>query len=224
MAYRVGSDLWFCRFGHSLIFLDVHEDRYFQLPASQARSFISRIAGRRTSDSRVAPAHTSVEESTPSDPRLELRTIKSPTRSALEHHSLQPRLRPGLTLEVSTALFSTFLQLKVRSLQDVLSGMLRCKDKCTSTPNPPAHDLHELQAMEAARSFSRARLLVPIEPSCLLDSIALSNFLARRGMDSSLVFGVTCNPFSAHSWVQVSDIVLNDSVGSARSYTPIGIF
>jgi hypothetical protein len=48
-------------------------------------------------------------------------------------------------------------------------------------------------------------------------------FLARRGLYANLVFAVTTDPFAAHCWAQVDDLVLNDSVGNAQSYTPIRI-
>ena len=58
---------------------------------------------------------------------------------------------------------------------------------------------------------------------CLLDSIALVRFLARRGLYAQLVFGVTDDPFSAHCWVQAGDLVLNDTVGDVSAHTPIRV-
>ena len=40
-------------------------------------------------------------------------------------------------------------------------------------------------------------------------------------MHANLVFGVTGDPFSAHCWVQVDELVLNDTLGNANAYTPI---
>jgi hypothetical protein len=57
----------------------------------------------------------------------------------------------------------------------------------------------------------------------LLDSLAMVMFLAKRGLHASIVIGVTSAPFSAHCWVQTGDLVLNDTVGNARAFTPIRV-
>jgi hypothetical protein len=72
-----------------------------------------------------------------------------------------------------------------------------------------------------ARRFLAARQLVPAPPSCLSDSLALHRFMSRRGIATDLVIGVKLHPFGAHSWVQDGDLVLNDAVGTARTFTPI---
>ena len=75
--------------------------------------------------------------------------------------------------------------------------------------------------LKAAETFRRARLYVPIETCCLLDSLSLIDFLSRRRLPARLVFGVTSDPFAAHCWVQAGEWVLNDLVGNVIAHTPI---
>ncbi len=71
--------------------------------------------------------------------------------------------------------------------------------------------------------FRLARPYIPIKPNCLLDSLALAKFLARRNLYADVVFGVTSDPFSAHCWLQTGTVVVNDSVGNVDTYTPIRV-
>jgi len=57
--------------------------------------------------------------------------------------------------------------------------------------------------------------------ACLRDSMTVIEFLARYDMYPKWVFGVTMNPFTAHSWVQAGSIVVNDSVDHVNRFTPI---
>ena len=41
------------------------------------------------------------------------------------------------------------------------------------------------------------------------------------GGGADWVFAVKGAPFAAHCWIQLGDIVLNDSVENVRAYTPI---
>lgn len=79
--------------------------------------------------------------------------------------------------------------------------------------------------VEALRSatldFLAARRFLPIQPRCLLDSVALLDFLSRRGLDADLVFGVIPRPFSAHCWLQVGAVALNDELDNLVGRAPI---
>lgn len=72
-----------------------------------------------------------------------------------------------------------------------------------------------------ATGFATVRRLIPVEPVCLLDSLALADFLHRRGAAPAFVFAVSTAPFSAHCWLQVGDLVINDHLERALAHTPI---
>lgn len=56
---------------------------------------------------------------------------------------------------------------------------------------------------------------------CLFDSMVLSVFLTKNEVPCTLVIGVATKPFVAHSWVQIGEWVLNDTVEYVQMFTPI---
>lgn len=222
MDSRACKELWFCRFADAVIVLDVRRDRYFQMSPPQACALLQSEAGNEVLEPAAYP-ESALRDRFPSRASMARRHIMPrPARSALEFPSTPQRLALKTIIDTGAAVSSALVRLKTATFSNALSSLSRCKARYASCSAPDAAS--ELQLVEAARSFNRARLLIPIEPSCLLDSLALSAFLARKGLPSTLVVGVTCNPFSAHSWVQSGDLVLNDTVGGCSLYTPIGIF
>jgi hypothetical protein len=77
-----------------------------------------------------------------------------------------------------------------------------------------------LQRLFSAFAHCRA-LLYTASGECLLDSLAVHDFLSRFGIASSLVVGVRTCPFSAHAWIQVGPCVVNDIAEIVRAYEPI---
>jgi hypothetical protein len=130
------------------------------------------------------------------------------------------RLPSSMVPVVFWAVLSTRRQLRKGRLGGLIDALIASRRKTAVRPAPGAP---KASVLEATHDFRRARLYVPVETSCLLDSLSLVMFLARRGLYANLVFAVTTDPFAAHCWAQVDDLVLNDSVGNAQSYTPIRI-
>jgi hypothetical protein len=55
-----------------------------------------------------------------------------------------------------------------------------------------------------ARAVARTLPLLPGETRCLMRSLVLSGLLARRGLDSRLLIGVSPgDSFGAHAWVEL---------------------
>lgn len=84
---------------------------------------------------------------------------------------------------------------------------------------PPREDPEA--AVEAGRRFWTLMPYLPIEGECLVRSALLIRFLRRQGLRADWVFGVRLCPFTAHCWVQVGDVCLNDDVERLVAYTPI---
>jgi hypothetical protein len=78
-------------------------------------------------------------------------------------------------------------------------------------------------AREAALKFSRIRVwFFGRTDKCLLNSFALSEFLALYGLHTQWIFGVSVSPtFSAHCWLQLGHTVVNDSCYHVLKFTPI---
>jgi hypothetical protein len=82
-------------------------------------------------------------------------------------------------------------------------------------------DRNPLRVAQASRAFWRMAPWLPIEGECLVRSAVLMRFLRRRGLEADWVFGVRLWPFTAHCWVQLDGVCLNDDVERLTSYTPI---
>ncbi|MBJ7483472.1 lasso peptide biosynthesis B2 protein [Brevundimonas sp.] len=74
---------------------------------------------------------------------------------------------------------------------------------------------------DAARAFWRIAPWLPQEGECLVRSALLMSYLRRSGLSADWVFGIRLWPFSAHCWVQIDDVCLNDDVERLAAYTPI---
>ncbi|MGL6188240.1 MAG: lasso peptide biosynthesis B2 protein [Holosporales bacterium] len=59
------------------------------------------------------------------------------------------------------------------------------------------------------------------QKTCLLDSVALLYLLSAYNFSSDLIVGVKDEPFEAHCWLQVDDVVLNDSIEKVAAFSPI---
>jgi hypothetical protein len=82
-----------------------------------------------------------------------------------------------------------------------------------------AHD--STGAEDAARAFLAARAMVPVERNCLLDALALLDWLGNRSGDATLVFGVRMNPFRAHCWLQTDRLLLTDAADAVGALVPV---
>ncbi|KQY28326.1 hypothetical protein ASD21_15875 [Caulobacter sp. Root1455] len=75
--------------------------------------------------------------------------------------------------------------------------------------------------LAACRRFDRLAPWLPRSGRCLMRSLEQRLYLARRGFAVAWVFGVRTWPFEAHCWLQAGEVVLDDSLGHARGFTPI---
>jgi hypothetical protein len=224
VAYRTHADISFCWIDDHLIFLDIESDRYFRLPDKLECAFVTIRAGgacdeldvQRLLASRILTIDTELENTAPT-------AIGPVHRSAIELFTDASSCSLGLLIEVAAIILTTRRQLATRPLKTILDRLATDRHARTSqsTLSDAPNSDHIL--IEAANIFRRARLYVPIPTRCLLDSISIVRFLARRRLPANIIFGVTCAPFSAHCWAQANDLVLNDSVGNVAAYTPIRV-
>jgi hypothetical protein len=225
MRYPMHDDISFCRLEGGLIFLDIQRDQYFRLSSELERAFVDYWQGDgcATSDVGGLVKRNILTPSTTWTVRSWAPAVDAPNRSAFESFPLEKKLRTTEILEVLGIVCSTRFQLRLRSLREVLNSLIayRRTRAPRQIPTPAEPSLQHLR--DVTSIFRRARLYVPIEPCCLLDSLALARFLAHHNLHADIVFGVTGDPFSAHCWLQVGTLVLNDSVGNVDTYTPIRV-
>ena len=222
MPYQLRENLSFCDVDGHLFFLDTGSDRYFMLPEALEREFslfattgdpvhargltkLGILTACSTEGSPVAPcAHVSC------------------ARSALEEEN---GMYPGplAILEVMTLIWRTKRSLAKKPLKRVIEEVASHRKNLAGQADGDSLPSSSSELATSARAFMAARMLSPIPTNCLLDSLAMVTFLARRKFAASLVFGISGTPFSAHCWVHTGDMVVNDTVGYATAHTPIRI-
>ena len=221
---RPREDLAFCRLDGGLIFLDVRRDAYFRLSSRLERAFIACLENSECDDSEVAKLIARgilVEGLAPAVPAS---TLAAPTRSAVEQGTIEGAPSLWDVLETIYITSAVRVQLRVQKLHRILHALdvyRQCRAPLESTSNDPAI---ESSLRSAAHAFLHARRYVPIETRCLLDALSMTRYLAKRGHHVRIVFGVTEDPFAAHCWVQVGDLLLSDAIGNVETYTPIWTF
>lgn len=204
-----------CVAADRLILLDIRQDRYFQVPAAAAQEMLAWLEVRHAcappASVRDLLARSRIYRSTDRDPTnaLKERVVVPEGIAAFEHRESAKPQQIGIAGNVAM----TWLKLRMRSLDSIVSG------RRTRGPLPVRGHLEATLAQ--VHAFERSRGAVPIARNCLLDSLALDGWLARRGLGSQLVFGVIPEPFSAHCWLQTPEAILNDSFDHVSSFTPI---
>lgn len=225
MDHRLRKGLSYCRIDGHVIFLDILSDRYFRLSDSMEATFMSFAYGGRNTEAELAML--AKKNILTTEPRAEGNaaglSIMLPTRSVFEQPGPSRSLSLPVLLEVVALVLATRRALRAHRLAYVIESLVRYRRKHTGNPPPQTTTLAPKIICNAAESFRCARLYLPVTMSCLLDSLALTKFLSRRQIAANIVFGVTRDPFAAHCWVQIGDMVLNDTVGNAVAHTPIRI-
>jgi len=219
-CYRLHDDLSFCQVDERLVFLDIGNDRYFQLSPLMEQALTAYLRDDRNPGLDIRPlVDRKILVEHPGNP-AEARLAGSPaSRSAMEAPQPQARISFADFLEVLAIVLHTQLELKLFRLKRALGK---------ATINRPSQAVltatsSEQQLLNAAAIYRRARLYVPVEMRCLLDSLSMTKFLRRRKLYTQVVFGIALDPFSAHCWTQTGDLVLNDTLGNVNSHTPIRI-
>jgi len=223
MHWLINQDLSCCEVDGHLVFLDLALDRYFTLTApleSVMHHYLT--SGALSPRQREELEGKGIVIATP-PPALGVAPseLPDPTASAIE--SSGPARRPvgvGVLAEVAATIWWTRRQLRRRPFKAVIGDALARRAGTPSNTSPAgANDVLQ----EAVMQFTHARRYVPVDPCCLLDSLALFHFLSRRRLSARVVFGVTLVPFAAHCWVQAEGTVLNETLSDAIAHTPIRI-
>jgi hypothetical protein len=223
MSYRLREGVSHCQVDGSLIFLDLDEDRYFRLSKRLEKMFLAHLCsnGQPEVDVSDLVRQNILTQALDAEPTSSASVIAAPSLSAIEHKSPAPTFDALTLLEVLATICSTQFQLRTRHLNRIIASVVTYRQRMAAHILFPPNGPQAERLIESAGAFRHARRYVPIETSCLLDSIAMVKFLARRRLPADLIFGVTHNPFAAHCWVQAGDWVLNDTVGNVAAHTPI---
>lgn len=213
MLWRVLPHATACVASDKLFLLDIRQDRYFRVPAAATGEMLAWL------DRNYAGVVPKAVTDTLLRARILRRGDPEPTNVLRERVTIPANLAQpdaqgaaaGHPIRVAMSVAGMRLSLRAFSLNHILTGIQ------TRGPLPR----RGLGALAEAHAFERARRMVPIARNCLLDSLALERWLARRGMGSQLVFGIAPEPFAAHCWLQTPEAILNDSFDHVSGFTPI---
>lgn len=97
-----------------------------------------------------------------------------------------------------------------------LASLLAAVDASRAQRGAPRHGLEAVVA-----AFHRWAPWAPVSGKCLLRSFMLLRGLHRHGLDATWVFGVRTWPFSAHCWLQVDGVALDEHPARLAAFTPI---
>lgn len=211
---QVPSELAYCLCPDATVFLDIQRDRYFRLPPALETAFRTALCGGEAATAAVERLMAlGVLERASDSAQPAHREAAAIAASAVDLGG--ERTGPGVTtvVWVARSLLKARADLR-RGFASALSGLAGRSDRRGVSRDPDA-------VVAASRTFLSARRLVPIRPVCLLDSLALLDFLGRRNLDADLVFGVIARPFSAHCWLQIGALALNDELENLVGRTPI---
>lgn len=233
--YALADHVFVCLNGEHLVLLDLREDRYWALEASQTAGLDGLVDGWpvRTSDAAHS-AGTPSPETTAALEVLQARglltegippgkpatpvTASAATRELVPESDPPAAPRMGSWLKFFTASAFARFALRTWPFERVIQRAKRRKELMAPTASP----LNAERARKLVEAFARYRVfLFSSKDECLYDSLALLEFLARYRIYPEWVFGVQTRPFAAHCWVQHGDIVFNDTVEHVRGFTPI---
>ncbi|MFN3808263.1 lasso peptide biosynthesis B2 protein [Asticcacaulis sp.] len=210
MSYTTPSFLHHCVVGERLVCLDLRSDRYFSLGEPLQTGFLAALRGEPidADDLLRLRGFGLLAEATPGS---QSRTFPPSAAESVIEGATSGRAHLAQLPEVAALVLASLLGVKVTPLAVLLARAARAAPIRTS----------RVSAMQLVADFLETRRLVPFPRVCLHDSLAMKAYLRRRGVASSLVFGVALNPFSAHCWLQIGSTVLNDTLDRAVRHTPI---
>lgn len=216
MVYSLRPGLSFCRDGDRFIFLDVPRDRYFALADATAACFARLTEGAPASAEDELQLQSLVGRLLIEGDGPPIRATVPPPRAQVSLIDAKASPNPLRDMMAWAAFRRAILQVRYRGLDHLLTGLARTK-RGLGSARPPARTVTE----QAASSFRRAGDLASLSDRCLPHSIAVTRWLFRRGVGATLVMGISIDPFQAHSWVQVDDVLINERVELVRDFLPI---
>jgi hypothetical protein len=198
------------------VFLDLQGDRYLALDPTLQADLLALQAG---------------DEPIPAEREARDRLL---TTGLFQQHSLKGRLAPvDVPVRAASLLDESPAPARWRAVPRAWACVRRARQRIATVPlQVIVENIRESrfdadraasaeEAEDAARAFLAARALVPVARSCLLDSLALLDWLGDRAGPATLVFGARLDPFGAHCWLQTDRTLLTDAADTVRTFVPV---
>lgn len=233
-AYLLSRHAHACVAGNHVVFLDLRADQYFALDAEIARPLSQLVLGCTDVRDTAPLSEGDQDRATEvvslllergvltTDPMVGRHArpleIERPRDSFVDESSMRPRARLRDVPTVALAIALAAARLRWLPISRVVETVQRRNERATREPASFDFDA----ARDVVAAFTAARpLLLTAHDACLLESLALWNLLAWRGLHPQWVFGVRTEPFAAHCWIQQGGTIFNDTLEHVSAYTPI---
>lgn len=209
MTRHLSPTTYLAEIGDDLVVLDAAQNAYFCLPAA-ASSVRTGPHGVTFGDPDLA-AEFEAARFLADTPHPARRSAPSPTRDLGLRVADRLRLRDALLI---LAAWATML----------VSYHARDFHRLVTTARRRRGSVREVltgEMIDLVAAFERLLPWLPFQGVCLYRSFLLLRVLRWRGYDARWVFGVRTWPFGAHCWLQVEDVVLDDTADRLAGYTAI---
>ena len=192
------------------VFMDIEQDRYFQLGQDEECAFLDALKLSEFAREPIEQGLAWINE----DKVWKIGPASSPHPAKRELQGNPDQARLADILIVARLVLTARKAIRTRSIASILERVAAPgTDAFSSTTN----------CLGLAVRFRKVRRLIPIGGNCLGDSLALMCWLGRGEERATLVFGVKLDPFAAHCWVEREDIILNDHPERVERFTPVRI-
>jgi hypothetical protein len=247
--YLLARHVFVCLQGEHVVFLDVRKDRYFALEATRTVGVSEHVAGwpvslpdlsasvRQTANGGVSSTARAVDREALSAVLSLLLEKEILTTVAVDGKTAEPVRPPPLgsdlaaealdePVKISAVAFLRFVSAAIRAAlilryRSFDSAVARVKARIDAAHGGErAVEIERLHYLVGVFSMLRPFFFTS-KDACLFDALALSEFLAGYEIYPRWIFAVQARPFAAHCWLQLGDVVLNDTVDHVRRYTPI---
>jgi hypothetical protein len=215
MTLCLAEGVHWCIANDRIVLLDLKGDSYSCLPPPVDQAWRRRWAGETLNATDTDALAALVKTGLLPD----IGTLTPPPGTNTVTRSLLEALDTDSASVSPNAVFHqvrTAVALKTTSLFALIAAVQKRKLAC---------ELSDQTVTDTARRdiarFMASRRLLSRQSQCLRTSLALVSLLAERRYFPDLVIGVRMRPFAAHAWVQVGDMVLNDTVDEVAPFTPI---
>lgn len=203
--------------GRDAVFLDTRHGSYHCL--AEAAPLLSATPGRRMIEVHDGDLMSALEigELVAPSPYEDVPRQSPPPLPVRDLARRRPLGRPGDVTGLALTLLTSASDYHGRGFCRLLASIRRePADLARLAATEPSGDLEaEVLGFQAWLPWA------PFQGLCLYRSFILLRHLRRRGHDALWLFGVRTWPFEAHCWLQVGDMVLDDSADRISAYTPI---
>jgi hypothetical protein len=235
--YALCKHAYTCVAGGHIVFLDLERDKYLCLDLDATAALLPCLRGRSfVIPDPLLPACASGADVSHTLAELQQRNLiaLAPLDQAAPSFEQIPRSTRSISApaddeyhctaaEACKILFvitRSAVMLRWRPLAKTVAHVTQRRDSAVVSDAGRASStafLHET----LVQRFTSYRFRFARTDACLLNSLALLDFLALHGLYPKLVFGVSMRPFHAHCWVQHEDTVLGDTLERVSQFTPI---